>query len=60
MGKAAFGKWVIGFDTLVRDDPITYDFVLYNTPNFDVTTNDSDDVSQTDVCNEQQRRNSME
>lgn len=36
--------WV-GFDTLVRDDPKADDIVLYNTPHFDVTTNDNNDGS---------------
>jgi hypothetical protein len=43
--KAAFWKFVIGFDTLVRDDPIPDYFVLYNTPPFDITTNDFNDGS---------------
>ena len=45
VGKAAFRKFVFGFDTLVRDDSIADDFVLYNTPHFDVTTNDFKDGS---------------
>lgn len=39
VGKAVFRKFVIGFETLVRDDPIAADIVLYNTPHFYVTPN---------------------